>query len=59
MNTTQIELLFMALFGLGIGVYYIGRKKKNNLIRCIGRQGAIVSFILLIISLFVKKDLFN
>lgn len=50
MNTIQIELLFITLFGLCLGAYYIGKKKRIKLIRCIGKNGALVSLILIIVN---------
>lgn len=52
MNTIQIEFLFISLFGLCLGAYYIGKRKNINLLRCIGKNGAVVSLILIAVNAF-------
>jgi fucose permease len=50
MNITQVEVLLIGLFGLCLGAYYIGKKKKINLVRCIGKNGSIVTLVLLVVN---------
>jgi hypothetical protein len=50
MNTIQIELLFICLFGLCLGAYSVGKKKKINLVRCIGKSGSLVTLLLMVIE---------
>jgi hypothetical protein len=55
MSTIQIELLFVGLFCLCLGVYYVGKKKKLNLVRCIGKNGALVSLFLIVVEGFIAS----
>jgi hypothetical protein len=54
MNIIQLELLFIGLFGLCLGAYYIGKKKKK-LLRCIGKSGALVTILLMIVEAFIAS----
>jgi hypothetical protein len=59
MITKQLELLFILLFFLCVGVYYVGKKKKIDIIESVGKRGAIVLFVFIIVDiLFLRRDLF-
>lgn len=59
METIEIGLLILVLFAC-LGAYYLGRKKDINLLRDMGRRGSIILFIVILIeSIFIKRDLFG
>ncbi|VVB78682.1 Uncharacterised protein [uncultured archaeon] len=59
MNTTQLELLFTSLFLICLGVFWLGKKKNVIVLKEIGKRGSIVTFILIVVNVFIRKDIFN
>ena len=60
MNENYIELLFILLFLMCLGVYWIGKKKGIDWARGLGKNGAIVLFIMIIVDIvFLRRDIFR
>ncbi len=58
MKTIEIGLLFILLFLACLGAYWVGRKKNLALVRGIGKNGAVLSFLVMLISailIFVRR----
>ena len=48
MKTIEIELLLILLFLVCLGAYYVGKVKKIDLLKCIGKSGSVVSLVLVV-----------